>query len=209
MANAPTVTIPGPLSSSASPHVSGLASINTYISQLQNTGNPIGMAAAAALLQLSNGMSKIVKSLTQNGSFTFNTPVAYTAAPTSTITLTSSFQVVPGDTLTLPTTGQYLLISVLGGTATSTISGISYKMLAGSTQIGTASTSETGFYNLPMFVVYQATAGDVISIQAFATGSGGSSATVIMSDTYLIAIWLHGASNLPATPVSGTKPQGL
>jgi hypothetical protein len=195
MPTPPTVTIPGPLSNANAPHVSGIAAFDTYISQLQNSNRPEDQAVAGALSQISNALNQIVRALIQAKATTFNVPVAYVAPATSGLTLTTTSQAIPGCSITLPTSGQYLVIATESG-AVDTASGLVFSILfANGAQFTGGSdgmaTSGNGGFNITRSYVYNGTAGDVLQMQSSKQNVAGS-ANATSLQTSLTAVWLNG-----------------
>jgi hypothetical protein len=180
--------------------VSSIAAFDTYIQILNNSGRPEDQAIGQALQQISNALDLITAAMIQSKSFSFNVPVAYHQLASASLTLTNTATLVPGLTITLPTTGQYFIAaSVLttGGTADGTIvmalyiNGVQY---TNGLDTGAYNFAATGSAGINRFYVYNATAGDVISV--LCSKAGGSGSGIIeggtQPDSTLTAIWLHG-----------------
>jgi hypothetical protein len=204
----PTVTVPGLLSNAKAPHVSSVAAFDTYIQVLNNSGRNEDQATAQALQQISNALSLIVQSMLQSQAFSFNVPVAYHAIASGNLTLTTTLTLVPGLSITIPTSGQYFIAASVTGTAGTADGTVAMALFINGAQFtnsgdtGAFTPAVTGSFGIDRFYVYQATAGDKISVECAKVNNAGSG--VINGgnsapDSTLTAIWLHGGLAAPST----------
>jgi hypothetical protein len=208
MPSAPVVTVPGLLSNAKAPHVSSIAAFDTFVQILNNSGRAEDQATAQALQQISNALNLITSSMIQSKAFSFNVPVSYHNIASANLTLSTAYQLVPGLSITLPTSGQYFIVVNLNGTgdvasgAILTALFIDGVQFTSSSDNGSLLLASTGTFGTSRFYTYNAQAGDIVTAQCQKANNAGN--TVIFGgnaqpDSTLTAIWLHaGLSQLPS-----------
>lgn len=123
------------------------------------------------------------------------TPIALLATATASLALTATPTNIPGCTLTLPNAGRYLVQGVFYFTFAAADSGGT--LIGLFPPVGTASVAAMGAGTAITFNgtvtqqwLYTATAGAVITIQAYKGGGTGTASSVNAGHTSLSAIWL-------------------